>query len=266
MIALLAGVAVILALPTIAMAANLALHWPRAQPRRSGNRRLAPLLTPRALIDEAIATLLVCAGPVALLLPAPRPRCRRDEAILVVLRDPYLPPNAHWLLVRRLRRAGWQVASGTFQGRPHDGESVDRIADRIRSRVGDSRPVTLIGIGAGGLLARQVAARQAQFARIATLSTPHQGSLARAVPAPCRPQSPYLTALEAMDRRPRRFDAIAIYSDGDAWIEPAQAAYLPGAFNLEVHGIGHLAMLFSPRVFAYLEESLTAALPEGLER
>ena len=213
-----------------------------------------------------MATVLALLGPLALLLPAPRSVLARDDAPLAILRDPRLPPNAHWLLLRRLRRAGWRVVSGLPSGYPIDGEAVDHLARAIAARVGGDAPITLIAIGSSGLLARQLAARDATFARILTVATPHQGTFSPLLPASCRPQSTYLQSVARMDERPRRFDAIAVYSDGDGWLEPSEAAYLPGAFNLEVHGIGHLAMLFSSRVFGYLEENIAAPLPVDVQR
>jgi hypothetical protein len=79
-----------------------------------------------------------------------------------------------------------------------------------------------------------------------------------------RPHSPYLEQVAGADPQPRPFDAVALYSDGDAWIEPSAAGYYPGAFNLEIHDIGHFSMLFSKRVFGYVEENLTA--PLSIER
>ena len=94
-----------------------------------------------------------------------------------------------------------------------------------------------------------------------TIATPHQGTLARPLSRALRPEASYVARTAELDPQPRRFDAIALYSDGDAWLEPTTAAYYPGAFNLEVHDTGHLSMLFSKRVFGYVAENLAAPPP-----
>lgn len=266
MVLLCAGVAAICAVVLGSAIGNVALHWRRARPRHSGARKLPPLLPARGLIDEAAATLLAWLGPIAALLPAPAARTARDTADLAVLRDRRLPANAHWLLVRRLRRAGWRVTSGLPTGAPVDTGAVAHLGRRITARVGGDRPITLIAIGSSGLLARKLAAGDARFTRVVTVATPHQGSFAPVQPRACRPQSLYLETVANTDTRPRPYDAVAIYSDADAWLEPTAAAYCPGAFNLEVHGVGHVAMLFSRRVFTYIEENIASPLPADLTR
>lgn len=245
----------------IAVGANVALHWSVARSSMAGQRRIPPRLSARAVIDETVATVLALFGPLAFLFPAPVPRQAPRGTRLALLGDARLPTNAHWLLRRRLEHAGWRVTGGLPTARPLNAAAVDRIAATILAAVGTGEPIALLGIGQSGLLARQVAARNPRFPRVLTIATPHQGTFSRAMPADVRPQSAYLQAVDEMDAPPRRFDAIAIYSDGDGWIEPADAAYYPGAFNLEVHDVGHLSMLFSARVFHYLEENLEAPLP-----
>jgi len=250
----------------LAVGANLALHWTRARPQMSGQRRIPPRLTPRAVFDEAGATVLALFGPAAALLPPPKPLRPARPTRLALLRDPRLPANAHWLLRRRLERAGWHVTASLPTGSPTDANAVDRIAAAITAAVGSGGPITLVGVGQSGLLARQLAARHRHFPRVLTIATPHQGTTSPAMSAAVRPPSDYLEAVAVMDERPRAFDAIAIYSNGDGWLEPTDASYYPGAFNLEVHDVGHLSMLFSARVFHYVEENLEAPLPADLGR
>ncbi len=56
----------------------------------------------------------------------------------------------------------------------------------------------------------------------------------------------------------RACDCISIYSADDAVVVPASRAYYPGAFNIEVRGLGHLSLLFSQRVYALVRENLSA--------
>jgi hypothetical protein len=39
---------------------------------------------------------------------------------------------------------------------------------------------------------------------------------------------------------------------------PPSAAYWPGAFNIEVRGLGHMSLLFSRRVYELVRENLDA--------
>ena len=262
------GASIAIAIPLLAAVANAAIHWRRFRPpplaTPDGKRRAAPpQLSLRALIDEGIATLLVFLFPVAAVWPQRRRRGAGDPPALAVLHEPVLAPVS-WLLLRRLRGSGWCVSSRISAARPLEESAVDRLAGSLIATVdgaGAGGPIALLGLGGCGLLARQLAAREARFARVLTLATPHQGTTSAAAPASLRPQAPYIEAVARMDGQPRRFDAIAVYSDGDAWLEPRQAAYYPGAFNLEVHDVGHLSMYFSRRVFAYVAENLAAPLP-----
>lgn len=264
------GASIAIAVPVAAAAANTALHWRRFRPAPTvgtapGPRRAAGAkLSARALIDEAAATLLVFLAPLAALWPARRAGALiHQRPAVAVLHDP-LSGAAAWLLLRRLRAAGWTTAARMTAAPALDDEGVDALADSL-SRVLDDKagddPVALLGLGAGGLAARQIAARHARYARVVTLATPHQGSDSIAAPATLRPAAARVAAVARTDGQPRRFDAIAVYSDGDAWIEPQHAAYYPGAFNLEVHDVGHLSTFFSRRVFAYVAENLGAPLP-----
>jgi hypothetical protein len=266
-----AGASIAIAIPLVAAVANAAIHWRRFRPpplaTPVGQRRAAPpQLSLRALIDEGIATLLVFLFPVAAVWPQRRRRGDDDPPPLAVLHEPF-PAAASWLLLRRLRGSGWRVSSHIIAARPLAESAVDELAGALIATVDGAAaggPIALLGLGGCGLLARQLAAREARFARVLTLATPHQGTTSAAAPASLRPQAPYIEAVARMDRQPRRFDAVAVYSDGDAWLEPPQAAYYPGAFNLEVHDVGHLSMYFSRRVFAYVVENLSAPLPAAM--
>ncbi len=253
-----------LAAPLAAAVANVAAHWQRASPQLAGQRRIPAKLSVRGLIDEAIATILASVGPIAYW--APQRHCPPTPGLPpVALLEDRRTTTASWLLQRRLRGAGWRVIPILrTTSRPTDAK-IDGIARTVLDSVGTDTPITLVGIGTSGLLARQLAARHPRFTRVVTVATPHQGTLSRTFPRTVRPQAPLIAEAAAVDPQPRSFDAVALYSDGDAWIDPTAAAYYPGAFNLEVHDIGHLSMLFSQRVFGYIEENLAAPLPRDAQ-
>ncbi len=262
MTSLIIAATIALAIPLGATAANTIAHWSRTRPQTSGNRQIPGKLSVRGLIDEAFATAAAFLGPLAALAPAAAPSDDRPASLAILHESPWAA--ASWLLVRRLRAAGWHVALFNAPAQPTPPQAAANLAQQILAKLGDKRSVTLVGIGGAGLPARQLAATDPRFTRVVTVATPHRGSFSRAFRASLRPQSTYLADIAEADPPARSFDAVALYSDGDAWLEPTTAAYYPGAFNLEIHDIGHLSMLFSRRVFGYIEENLASPIsPDG---
>jgi len=181
--------------------------------------------------------------------------------------------NFFWL-VRRLRRDGWlhlysvrHTPIGGDIGRSADqlGQAIERI--RLESCAAE---VDIIAHSMGGLVARAFLCKAgpvAGVARLITLGTPHQGTevlrwLGRdPMVAQMRPGSPFLCQLIADDALPGLTDCTSIYSADDALVVPATNAYYPGAYNIEVRGLGHMSLLFSRRVYDLVRENLAAELP-----
>lgn len=122
------------------------------------------------------------------------------------------------------------------------------------------RGLVLIAFGTAGLTLRYYLRRYAAtgIRRVVTIATPHQGTA-----APLRGSAPELAAdtlrqVAAGDRVPQQFDVIAISSDFDAFIAPATNAYYPGAFNIQVRGVGHFTLAHSARLFELVSENLDA--------
>ena len=128
--------------------------------------------------------------------------------------------------------------------------------------------VDVVAHSMGGLVARacvRAGGATSGIGRLITLGTPHQGSLAFAwlgldpMLGQMRPGSPFLDRLCGDDRVPAVAECISIYSADDALVLPPAAAYWPGAFNIEVRGIGHMSLLFARRVYDLVRENLAAA-------
>ena len=255
-----------IALVLVATALNVAVHIPRTRDsKRNGRHHPAPLST-AGLVEEAGATIAAIFGSVittatAGLALSGRSHLGDGAPQIVVLPEVRVPRHASWLLQRRLRQRGWHITVHTGS-RAHTGdpEALDRISQSILERCRAEGSVTLLGIGGGGLLARQLAVRQPRFRRVLTLATPHRGTVTAIAPPHLRPDSPYVSGVATTEPTPRPFDAIAIYSEADAWIEPIDGAYYPGAFNVVVKDVGHLASLFSTSVFRLVAENLEAVL------
>src|SRR5207245_2103027 len=183
------------------------------------------------------------------------------------------PANFTWL-ARRLRRDGWRhlylvahtPVGGDIERSAH---RLGEALDRLRRATGASR-VDIVAHSMGGLVARACIRARGQASgvgRLITLGTPHQGTEIfprfRLDPmvAQMRPGSPLLACLAADDPVPRLVDCISIYSADDAVVVPASRAYYPGAFNIEVRGLGHLSLLFSQSVYALVRENPPAEPP-----
>jgi pimeloyl-ACP methyl ester carboxylesterase len=227
----------------------------------------------RAFALECAATaLLVLATPLALRRRRVRPLDAGDPRPPVVLLHGYAqhPANFTWL-ARRLRRDGWRhlylvahtPVGGDIERSAH---RLGEALDRLRRATGASR-VDIVAHSMGGLVARACIRARGQASgvgRLITLGTPHQGTEIfprfglDPMVAQMRPGSPLLARLAADDPVPRLADCISIYSADDAVVVPASRAYYPGAFNIEVRGLGHLSLLFSRRVYALVRENLAA--------
>ena len=148
-------------------------------------------------------------------------------------------------------------------------EEVERCFRRLmRANV----KLALIGHGTGGLVARryhQKTLGQGIHA-VATLCTPHQGTETPLCRIPwlrqLQPGSPVLRELAAADSILSPDNVIVIYSDFDALLVPTNRAYYPGAFNIEVRGVGHYFALASRKISDLLIENLNATESSHSER
>lgn len=111
-----------------------------------------------------------------------------------------------------------------------------------------SEKVIIVAHSMGGLVARAWMRRfgAARVARLVTLGTPHFGTdLAHMGPGPNARQmqrnGEWLAQLDADDRAQRSL-VTSIYSWHDNIIAPQDSCHLPGARNIALHGIGHVAL------------------------
>jgi len=264
---------------------NVLAYLGAARDRRRQPRRVPDEDEPPAAARAGAAMgafVAECGATVALMLATPfrvRNGVRRgggaaSERRPVLLLHGYAqhPANFLWI-ARRLRRDGWSHIY-TLRHAPMFGD-IERSAarlgatiDRIREATG-TPAVDVVAHSMGGLVARAyVRSRGAAcgIARLVTLGTPHQGThiFRRLAHDPMlvqmRPDSPLLTGLASDDPVPSLVECVAIYSTGDAIVVPPHNGYYKGAFNIEVAGTGHMAMLFSRRVYELVRENLEAPL------
>ncbi|MQY50498.1 esterase/lipase family protein [Rhodocyclus gracilis] len=170
-----------------------------------------------------------------------------------------------WWMRGRLERAGWNVATVNLEPVCSDidayAASIHRRIDAVCKATGRSQ-VVLIGHSMGGLAARAYVRKHgaARVARVLTLGTPHRGSrLAHlGIGDNARQMQPESDWLQRLARVSSDVDTVVIYSPHDNYVMPQTLLELPGVPQRRVDGVGHLAMLFSPRVVATLLVVLAA--------
>jgi len=228
------------------------------------------------LFNAAWAFAVECAATAAVLLSVPigwlLPRCATGNGArgpVLLVHGWSLNRGCLWLVRRRLLRDGWSpVCCFDYPTLGFDVEGaaaqLRRVVEHLVQSTEGRSPVTLIGHSLGGLVLRYYARRYPTpyVRRIVTLGTPHGGTALargrRGTPHKLAPESPFLSTLWAADRVPQQFDVIAIHSRFDAMILPPRNAEYPGAFNIDVAGVGHNALLFSPTIYRLIAENLQA--------
>ncbi|QKS29763.1 MAG: alpha/beta fold hydrolase [Candidatus Accumulibacter similis] len=174
--------------------------------------------------------------------------------------------GAWWWLRRRLEAAGWTVATISLEpvcaSIDDYVEPLARRIDAVLAQTGADR-LLLVGHSMGGLAARRYLQRcgSARVARLVTLGTPHQGSRLAHIGAGenARQMRPHSDWLRALANPAPLLDTVVIYSPHDNFVMPQANLELPGATARAIDGLGHLAMLFSPRVAIALLAALAAA-------
>lgn len=170
---------------------------------------------------------------------------------------------AWWWLRRRLEAAGWTVATISLEPVYTSIDTyVEPLAQRIDAVLAETGAPQLILVGhsMGGLVARAYLRRHGaqRVARLITLGTPHAGSRLAALgigqnSRQMEPGSVWLTALALETVLP---ETVVIHSPHDNYVMPQSNLLLPGAINHPLNGLGHLSMLYSPRVATALLATL----------
>jgi triacylglycerol lipase len=168
-----------------------------------------------------------------------------------------------WWMRRRLEAAGHVVATISLAP-PYVGidalvPQLARRIDAVRAETGADR-VILVAHSMGGLVSRVYLAKHGTSAveRLVTLATPHQGSeLARiGFGRNAREMEPDSRWLQALALSPPGVPATSVRTVHDNYVTPNPRQLLPGADDVPIEGIGHMAVLFSPRALAIVERTI----------
>lgn len=131
--------------------------------------------------------------------------------------------------------------------------------------------LTIVAHSMGGLAIRAYLqhSHDSRIAKVITLGTPHHGTaLAHySMGVNCRQMSwrgsaengvpsAWLQQLGSLESPARRAIFVSIYSWHDNIVAPQTSCHLPGATNISLHGVGHVAMSSDPAVCALITKEV----------
>ena len=255
-ISAIAAVAAVLGL----RAGVVAVTWAFARAYPSPARRLTAAESLRMIVGEYAAFLLI----FVVILPFERlwmgrDRMRPCSRPLLLVHGYNCSRGVWWLLRRQLEAAGHTVATVSLAP-PYTniGKLVPQLAQRIENvcqATGADR-VVLVAHSMGGLVCRSFLARHGsdRVERLITIASPHSGSeLARiGIGKNAREMEPGSLWLKDLTQAGLPVPAVAIRTPHDNFVMPQDNQRLPGAIDVALEGIGHLAVLFTRRTTAEL--------------
>jgi len=239
----------------VVRAGIIAVTWVYARAYPSPARELSTGETLRMIVGEYLAFLLA----FVVIQPFERlwmgrdrlPRCPRP---LILVHGYGCSRGVWWFLRRQFEAAGHVVATVSLAP-PYT--SIGKLVPQLARRIEDvcaatgADQVVLVAHSMGGLVCRSYLARHGSggVERLITIASPHSGSeLARiGIGQNARemePGSRWLKDLASSDVPVR---TVAIRTPHDNYVMPQDNQRLPGALDVELDGIGHLALLFSRR-------------------
>ena len=193
----------------------------------------------------------------------PADRLRPGTSPILLIHGYGCSRGVWWLLRRRLEAAGHTVATVSLTP-PYAsmGKLVPQLNRRIEAvcaATGCQR-LTIIAHSMGGLIGRSCLARHGtgRVRRLLTLATPHQGSeLARfGFGRNACEMSPGSLWLRDMARETPTIPMTSLRNPYDNYVMPQDNQRLPGADDVELPPVGHLAMLYDRQVADLLLELL----------
>ncbi|MBF1163950.1 MAG: alpha/beta fold hydrolase [Dechloromonas agitata] len=241
-----------------------AITWVFGMALASPAPRLGFARTARLMWDEYLAFLLT----FVLVIPferlwMPADRLAPGKQPILLVHGYGCSRGVWWLLRRRLEAAGHTVASVSLAP-PYI--SLGRLEPLLNQRIEEvcaatgSWQVTLICHSMGGLIARCYLARHGRdrVARLITLATPHMGSDLSRIGFGQNSREMTTGSLWLQDMAAERLavPAVSLRNAYDNYVMPQDNQRLPGAQDIELPPVGHLAMLYDVRIARLLIELL----------
>jgi len=246
------------------------------------SRRVASPTPPRHQLGAAAALRMVGEefGASMLVSSWHMPRARPHTRIHpdcstppVLLLHGYGCNSGYWAhLAPRLDAAG--ISYATLDLEPLTGDidgfadAIEEGATRLRREAG-AQQVIVVGHSMGGLAARAWLRRHgsAHAARVITLGTPHHGTCLATFGIGINakqmqragvdgPACTWLRELAAHEDAATRACITSIYTHHDNIVAPQTSGHLEGARNLELGGVGHVALGRNRRVLALVMDEI----------
>jgi pimeloyl-ACP methyl ester carboxylesterase len=231
--------------------------------------KLQPMRFFYGFMEEQLATTasLFWTLPWLVLKKLPAPTSPRADCLPLLMIHGYVCNRGYWIpAAEKLIARGYVTDCVTLE--PAFG-NIEKYTALIEARVQalkaqtGAQKVVLVCHSMGGLAAREYLRRygEASIAHVITVGTPHDGTVIAqlGVGANTRQmerKSVWRKAL-ALDEPATRYPLFTtIYSRIDNIVAPARAAVLPGAKEIELEDVGHVAMSVSPRCLAVIFEEI----------
>jgi len=256
----------------LAINANNFLMSRRVASPTPPQHQLGPVAAVRMLSEEFGASMLASSWHMPRARPHTRihPDCRMPPVLLL---HGYGCNSGYWAhLTPRLDAAG--ISHATLDLEPLTGD-IDGFADAIEEgatrlrRAAGAQQVIVVGHSMGGLAARAWLRRHgsAQVARVITLGTPHHGTCLATFGIGINamqmqragvdgPACTWLRELAAYEDAATRACITSIYTHHDNIVAPQTSGHLEGARNLELGGVGHVALGRNRRVLALVMDEI----------
>jgi triacylglycerol esterase/lipase EstA (alpha/beta hydrolase family) len=251
--------------------ASYAVAWRYLSRTAPEFQRSAFALIPHILREAAvmIAVYGVLQPVERLVMGDARPPPNSSGRLPVLLVPGYVCNRAlWWAFARALRARGqacWAVTLEPVYGRIDDlVRPLAAAIDEVLSETG--RPqVVIVAHSMGGLVARaylrDYGARK--VARLITLGSPHHGSMHACLGAglnarEMEPGSAWLAALAAAEGGGFPVPFTSIFSYHDNFVAPPASSGHPSAINVPLVAVGHLSLVFSPKVLGLVVAELDA--------
>lgn len=198
-------------------------------------------------------------------------RLGRGSGVPIVFVHGYMQNRVDFVyLARLLRRRGLGPMFGFnypwFSSIPRNAARLDRFVAKVCAETG-AKAVDLVCHSMGGLVAMEMLRQEAdrsklKVRRCVTIATPHagvvwQGPIIGFEGTSLRKGS---KLLDAHAQAKLAVPCLSIYSTHDNVVHPPETSSLArrGGRDLEVHGLAHLAILFSPAVAGHVADFLVA--------
>jgi triacylglycerol lipase len=245
-------------------AAIVAVTWTFAAVFHSPAPRLSPWGWLRMVVGEYLAFLLTFVAVLPLeRLWMPADRLSPNPRPLLLVHGYGCSRGVWWRLRRRLEAAGHIVATVSLTPPyAHIGKVVPLLQQRIEEtcRATGAERVVLVAHSMGGLVCRSYLSRfgAGKIERLVTIASPHAGSeLARlGIGANAREMEAGSRWLAELAAEPLPVPTISLRTPHDNYVMPQDNQRLPGTRDVELAGIGHLAVLYADRTAAAVLSAL----------